>query len=332
MKFGTLDLENRYILAPMLNITTGPYRRFCRKFQKVGLVSVPMLYTKKIEKNPEFIEKDLFKIEEERPISVQLIGSDSEALKKTIDYLESYNFDVLDFNAGCPSKRAIKAQEGGYLMKDLEKLKLLINITIKYSSKPVSLKIRTGYEKPFIVEEMATMINDSGIEFLIIHARTVKDNFKEGTLDLDTVKRLKEDLTIPLVGNGDIISPKSAKYFIDYTKADALMIGRESMGNPEIFSQLHQYFTGCKEIFIKKDFDLFKKYFKTYEEIIDNFLNGIPHPIGNGEIKFIELKRNAIWLTKNIKNSRNIRFELSRANNLAQISKIIKKYQDKEKN
>ncbi|MFX1595504.1 MAG: tRNA dihydrouridine synthase [Promethearchaeota archaeon] len=332
MKFGTLDLENRYILAPMLNITTGPYRRFCRKFQKVGLVSVPMLYTKKIEKNPEFIEKDLFKIEEERPISVQLIGSDSEALKKTIDYLESYNFDVLDFNAGCPSKRAIKAQEGGYLMKDLEKLKLLINIAIKYSSKPVSLKIRTGYEKPFNVEEMATMINDSGIEFLIIHARTVKDNFKEGTLDLDTVKRLKEDLTIPLVGNGDIISPKSAKYFIDYTKADALMIGRESMGNPEIFSQLHQYFTGCKEIFIKKDFDLFKKYFKTYEEIIDNFLNGIPHPIGNGEIKFIELKRNAIWLTKNIKNSRNIRFELSRANNLAQISKIIKKYQDKEKN
>lgn len=325
MKFGTLNFENRYFLAPMLDVTTGPYRRFCRKFQKVGLVSVPMLYIKKIEKNPKSIEKELFKIEEERPISVQLIGSNSEALKKTINYLESYNYDVLDFNAGCPSKRAIKAQEGGYLMKDLEKLKSLINIAKKYSSKPVSLKIRTGYDKTFNVEEMGKIINDSDIEFLVIHARTVKDNFNEGTLDLDTVKRLKEYITIPLVGNGDIISPKSAKYFVDYTKVDALMIGRESMGNPEIFNQLHHYFTKGKEILFKKDFDLFEKYFEIYEEIINDFLNGIPHLFGNEDIKFIELKRNAIWLTKNIKNSRNIRFELSRANSLAQIKNIIKK-------
>ena len=115
MKLGTLQLENRYILAPMLNVSTSPYRRFCRKFQKIGLVSVPMQYTKKIEKDPKSVERELIKIEEERPISIQLIGSVLKALKASIIHLESYNFDIIDINAGCPSQRAIKAKEGGYL-------------------------------------------------------------------------------------------------------------------------------------------------------------------------------------------------------------------------
>ena len=323
MKLGPLDLANRYILAPMQNITTAPYRRFCRKFQKIGLVSVPMLYTKKIEKNPKYIEKYLYKIEDERPISVQLIGSDPEALKKSIDYLESYKFDVLDLNAGCPSKRAIKAKEGGYLMKDLENLKLLIKIVVKYSARPISLKIRTGYEKSVNIVEMAKIINNSGINILIIHARTVKSNFYNGTLDLDTVKRLKERLTISMVGNGDIINPMNAKHFINYTNVDALMIGRESIGNPEIFNQLHEYFTKGKEIPFKKDFDLIKKYIEIYDEIIDDFLDGVSHPISNEEIKFIELKRNAIWLMKNSKNSKNFRSKLSDAKNLQHFNTIL---------
>lgn len=323
MKLGSLNLENRYILAPMLNITTAPYRRFCRYFYNIGLVYVPMLYTKRIEKNPESIEKDLFKIEEERPISVQLIGSDPEALKKTIDYLESYKFDVLDLNAGCPSKRAIRAKEGGYLMNDLENLKILIQTAVKYSARPISLKIRTGYEKPFNIKEMAKLISDFGIDFLIIHARTVRSNFSEETLDLETVKKLKESITIPLVGNGDIISSRSAKHFVDYTKVDALMIGRESMGNPEIFNQLHEFFTKGKEIPFERNFDIIKEYIKIYEEIIDEFLDGISHPLGNEEIKFIELKRNAIWLTKNIKNSKIIRNQLNKAKNIQHIKKIL---------
>ncbi|NVM37408.1 MAG: tRNA-dihydrouridine synthase [Candidatus Lokiarchaeota archaeon] len=325
MRLGSLKLDNRYFLAPMLNITTAPYRRFCRKYQKVGLVSVPMLYTKRIEKNPESIEKDLFKIEEERPISVQLIGSDPKALKKTIDYLESYKFDVLDLNAGCPSKRAIKAKEGGYLMKDLENLKVLIQTAVKYSAKLISLKVRTGYEKPFNIKDMAKIINDSGIDFAIIHARTVKSNFHEDALDLDTVKRLKEKLTIPLVGNGDIINPISAKHFIDYTNVDALMIGRESMGNPEIFTQIHEYFTKGKRIPFEKDFVLFKKYIKIYEDLIDEFLNGISYPISNEEMKFKELKRNAIWLSKNIRNSTTVRRDLSKAKNILKLKTIIER-------
>ena len=325
MKLGTLNLKNRYILAPMLNVTTAPYRRFCRKFQEIGLVSVPMLYIKKIEKNPKSIEKDLFKIEQEKPISIQIIGSDTEALKKAIDFLESYKYDVLDLNAGCPSKRAIKAKEGGYLMKDLDSLKSLIKIAVKYSSKPISVKIRTGFERSVNIEEITEMINDSGIDFLIVHARTVKSNFREEALDLNTVKKLKEKLTIPLVGNGDIINPISAKHFIDYTNVDGLMIGRESMGNPEIFNQIHEYFTKGKEIPFKKNLALFRKYIKIYEGLIDEYLNRISNPISNEEIKFKELKRNAIWLTKNIRNSTTIRRQLSKVKNILMLKTIIER-------
>ena len=286
-----------------------------------------MIYTKKIESDPKSIESELLKIEEERPISIQLIGSDIEALRKSLDYLESYNFDVIDINAGCPSRRAIKAKEGGYLMKNLEQMKILIENAVKYSSKPVSLKIRTGFEKPINIEEMANIINNSGIEFLIIHARTVRSKFYDDAVDLETIKILKEKILIPIVGNGDIKDPLSAKHFIDYTNVDALMIGRESMGNPEIFNQIHEYFTNGKEIPFNNNVDKMKKYIQLFEECINEYLTGFSHPKGNKEIKFIELKRNAIWLTKNIANSAKYRRTLSTTKNIKQLKSILEEIQ-----
>ncbi|MFX1314574.1 MAG: tRNA dihydrouridine synthase [Promethearchaeota archaeon] len=323
MKLGTLNLVNRYILAPMQNVTTGPYRRFCRKFQEIGLVSVPMLYSKRIVKNPETIVYDLQKIEEERPISVQIIGSEPRSLRESLNYLESYNFDVLDINAGCPSKRAIKAKEGGYLLKDLESLEELINIAVKYNSRPVSLKIRTGFENTNNIKELARIANSSGIDFLTIHARPVKCNFDSASLDLNAVKELKENLIIPLVGNGDIISPIAAKKFIDYTNVDALMIGRESMGNPQIFNQIHEFFTKGKEIKFSNDLGKMKQRISLYKRCLDEFLNGIILPNAIKDYKFIELKRNSIWLTKNIKNSTRIRSELSKTRNFEQLKLIL---------
>lgn len=323
MKLGTLHLENRYILAPMQNVTTSPYRRFCRKFQKIGLVCVPMLYTKRIEKNPETIVHDLCKIEEERPISVQLISSDPISLKKSIDYLESYKFDVLDINAGCPSKRAIKAKEGGYLLKDLERLENLVKIAVKNSSKPISLKIRIGFENSNNIKELAEIANNSGIAFLTVHARTVKSFFERNPLNLDIVKKLKENLTIPLVGNGDIASPIEAKHFIDYTNVDALMIGRESMGNPQIFDQIHEYFTKGKEILFRNDKEKMLQNIEIYKKCLDEFLNGIILPRNINEYKFMELKRNSIWLAKSIKNSVIIRKQINNTKNLEQLELVL---------
>jgi len=324
LKLGTLDLVNKYVLAPMQNVTTAPFRRFLRRFQEIGLVSVPMLYTKRIASNPNSIAHELSKIEDEKPISVQIIGRDLDALKKSIDYLESFKFDVLDINAGCPSRRAINAKEGGYLMKDLKRLEEILRIAVKNSSKPVSLKIRTGFDKPMDFGELYKILNNSGITFLTVHARTVKSKFLGGSIDIKTLRKIKDLLTIPIVGNGDIRSVLGAKNFLERTNVDALMIGRATMGNPKIFQQINEYLLNKKIVPSLNNLDLIEYYINIYEEIIDDYITNLSLPNGNEKFKFNELRRNSIWLTNNIKNSTKIRTQLSKTKNLKQLKSKLK--------
>jgi len=329
MKLGTLVLENNLILAPLQEVTTAPYRRFCRMFGKIGLVSVPMLYTKRIQNNPRTILSDLYKIEKERPISVQLIGSDLIALRESIDFLESYQFDVLDINAGCPSKRAINAKEGGYLLNDLKKLSSIIKVATKYSSHLVSLKVRTGFNNSDNIDKLAKIVNKSSIDFITIHGRTVKDRFDDTALNLKAVKKLKDLLKIPVVGNGSIINPQSAKRFLDFTKVDALMIGRGTMGNPEIFHQINKYLKEGVELVFNNNLIKMKKHIELYEHCINNYVDEnieFPYPIE--KYKFMELKRNSIWLTKDIQTSTDIRIKISRAKTLDELRDIFEQIFD----
>lgn len=318
MKIGNIKLINNLILAPMQNVSTGPFRRFCRNVSRqIGLVSVPMLYTKRIAQKPQSIVGDLLKIEEERPISVQLIGSNKNALKKSIEFLESYEFDVLDLNAGCPSKRALAAKEGGYLMNEFKTLDLLIKKAIKYSSKPVSVKIRTGFSDRFDIEKFASIINDSGVEFVTVHGRTVKERFNDKKVDLDFIKTLKLALNVPLIGNGDIFSSNDAKLFLEHTNVDGLMIGRGCIGFPEIFSQVYKTLENIKVEPFENDLAKMEQNIRIYESIIDDFCNydlKIGYPYEN--FKFTELYRNSIWLSKGIENSTEIRAKLSKTKNL----------------
>lgn len=324
MKLGTLIIKNNLFLAPLREVTTAPYRRFCRKFYDIGLVCVPMLYTKKIETDPKSISFDLYKIEEERPLSLQLIGGDPNALKLSIDFLESYKFDVLDLNAGCPSRRSINAEEGGYLLNDLIKLQKIIKIAVKYSSRPISLKIRIGVDKPNKIGEMVKFVNNSGLDFLIVHGRTVKDRFNDSKLNLAYIKQLKENLSIPIVGNGDISNPITAKHFLDFTGVDALMIGRGSMGNPELFSHIETYLKNNVITPNNNDIKKFKSNIELYEKYIDKFIEGNKLiNISIEEYKFIEFKRNSIWLTKNLKNSSIFRTKLSKTKDLISLKKEL---------
>ncbi|MFW9971788.1 MAG: tRNA-dihydrouridine synthase, partial [Candidatus Odinarchaeota archaeon] len=205
-------------------------------------------------------------------------------------------------------------------------LKKLSQIAVKYSSRPISLKIRTGFEKPVNIKRLTGIINNSGIELLIIHARTVLSKFNDETLDLDTVKKIKEKIKINVVGNGNIINPITAKRFIEYTKVDAFMIGRESMGNPEIFNQIHEFLVNNKIIFFRNNKETMEKNVNLYENSVDEFLNGILHPLGNGLIKFMEMKRNSIWLSKNIDKSTQLRYDLSKAKDLTQLKLILSNF------
>ncbi|MHA1374002.1 MAG: tRNA dihydrouridine synthase [Promethearchaeota archaeon] len=326
MKLGRITLNSQLILAPMQNVSSSPYRRFCRRVSdNVGLVIVPMLYTKRLENKPSSVELELYRIKEERPIGVQLIGSSIVSLKKSIEFLESYEFDLLDLNAGCPSKRAIKAKEGGYLMNDLETLRQLIQTALKYSSRPVSLKIRTGFEKPVEIDEFISIIDNLGLEFITIHGRTVKDRFNDTKIDLDTIRKIKKNLSIPVIGNGDLVDQDSAKYFLEHTNVDGLMIGRGSIGNPEIFNQIDKFLKSDTELSIENDIIKWQNHIKLYEDCIDDFLDeNSPIKYQKELFKFTELYRNSIWLTKNIKDSTSIRRRISKAKNLNQLKCIFK--------
>jgi tRNA-dihydrouridine synthase B len=326
MRLGRIDVKSDLILAPMQNVTTSPYRRFCRKVsENVGLVIVPMLYIKRLEKNPSSVELELYRIKEERPIGVQLIGSNMDALKKSIEFLETYEFDFLDLNAGCPSKRAIKAQEGGYLLNDLEKLSQLVQTALKFSSHPVSLKIRTGFEKPVDVNEFISLIDNLDLEFITIHGRTVQDRFSDMKIDLDTIRDIKTNISIPVIGNGDLVDYNTAKYFLEYTCVDGLMIGRGSIGNPEIFTQIDKFLQYGIETSIENNIIKWQQFIELYEDCIDNFLDdNSPIKYEKDIFKFSELYRNSIWLTKYIKDSTSIRRNISKAKNLTQLKNTFK--------
>ncbi|MFX1446015.1 MAG: tRNA-dihydrouridine synthase, partial [Promethearchaeota archaeon] len=137
---------------------------------------------------------------------------------------------------------------------------------------------------------------------------------------------LKERLSIPIVGNGNIIEPKSAKFFIDFTNVDAFMVGRESMGNPEIFYQIHEYLVKKKLVLFKNDKENMRNNFRIYEETVDDYFNDISHPIGNQKIKFMELKRNAIWLSKNIDKSSKLRTMLSKTKDYVQLKELLENF------
>ncbi len=325
MKLGTLSLSNKLFLAPLLNVTTAPYRRFCRSFQKIGLVEVPMIYTQRILKNQKEIDYHLALIEKEKPISIQLIGNHPNDFKNSLDFLNSYNHDVININAGCASSRSLSAEQGGFLIKDLELLEKIINSAVKYSSKPVSLKTRLGFQKIMDIKKFSAIINNSNLEFLTIHARKVRDRFNPDTLDLDTLKKIKESVNIPVIGNGDINSPINAKYMIDYTKVDGIMIGRASMGNPQIFSQIEDYLSKGIYKSQNRSLKVMKENLELYEKILNDFATKVPLKSSIEEFQFKELKRNSIWHTKYIQNSTVYRTELSKTRDLQSLKIILNK-------
>jgi len=167
-------------------------------------------------------------------------------------------------------------------------------------------------------------VNPSGIDFLTIHGRTVKGRYLDSTLDLNTIKKIKSLVKIPVVGNGNIDGGLTAEKFLEFTKVDALMIGRVSMGNPEIFKQINQYFSKGIEPKCENSLSEVRKYLKLYEECVDEFLDdAIDMPFSHEKFKLMELRRNAIWFTKNIQDAISLRTQISKIKNLEELRDLI---------
>jgi len=256
VKIGDIKIRIPIFLAPMLDVTDLPYRLLCRK-AGAGMAYTEMLYTSAIlHKNKK--TKDMMKTcKEDKPIGVQVTGKNRREFKQLIPFLEKY--DLIDINAGCPSVKISENQAGAYLLKSPEKIAKIIK-ALKPAGIPVTVKIRLGYSKKNTLK-IAKTIEKAGADAITIHARTAIQS-NSTPADWNEIKKAKDNLSIPLIGNGDINSGKKAAEMLEI--ADGAMIGRAAIGNPLIFKQINYYLKTGKEkpATIRQNIKQFNQYLK----------------------------------------------------------------------
>lgn len=239
LNIGNLKLENNILLAPMAGITDLPFRLICERFNP-GITTTEMVSSKAILYNDEKTKKLMNITNEKRPIAIQIFGSDIEAMSYASKYVSNIA-DVVDINMGCPAPKVTKNGDGSSLLKNLDHAGEIIDAVVKNSTVPVSLKIRLGWDKENIVAtEIAKIAEQVGISMITVHGRT-RSEFYSGKSDLEEIAKVKENVKIPVIGNGDIIDEESAENMFKKTNVDGIMIGRGAIGNPWIFERVKYY-------------------------------------------------------------------------------------------
>jgi len=315
MKIGNLELRNNLILAPMAGVTDLPFRLIVEKFNP-GLVCTEMVSSKALFYG-DTKTKQLLKIDgEKRPISMQIFGSDVESMSFAAEYVSQFA-DIVDINMGCPAPKVVKNGDGSKLLLDLNKVEEIIKAVVSNSTVPVTLKIRKGWNNENIVAcDVAKIAEKNGISAITIHGRT-RDEFYSGKVDLDIIKKVKQSVNIPVIGNGDITDEESAKYMLEYTGVDAIMIGRGAMGNPWIFEQI--------EYFLKTGEKLAKPTNQEKYEILREHIELNIREKGE-KVALNEMRKHISWYTKNMKDSSTFRNQINHIDNKEELMELIQKY------
>ena len=247
LTIGNVTLETNLILAPMAGVTDLPFRLLCKE-QGAGLLCTEMISAKAIHfKNKN--TKSLMRIlPEERPVSLQLFGSEPDLMAEIAAQIEDEPFDILDINMGCPVPKVVNNQEGSALMKNPKLVGEIVSKMASAIKKPLTVKIRKGFTEGSVnAVEIAKIIEASGAAAIAVHGRT-REQYYAGKADWDIIRQVKEAVSIPVIGNGDVNSPESAKRLIEETGCDGIMIGRAARGNPWIFGRINRFLeTGVKE-------------------------------------------------------------------------------------
>ena len=315
LKIGNVELKNNLILAPMAGVTDLPFRLIVETFEP-GLVCTEMVSSKALYYGDEKTKKLLKTDGEKRPISMQIFGSDPESMGFAAKYVSELA-DIVDINMGCPAPKVVKNGDGSRLLLDLNKVEEIIKSVVSNSKVPVTLKFRKGWNNENIVAcEVAKIAEENGISAITIHGRT-RDEFYSGKTDLEIIKKVKEAVNIPVIGNGDIIDEESAKYMFEYTGVDGIMIGRGSMGNPWIFEQIQHYLKTKEKLprpTNQEKYEILKKHIEL--DIKEK---------GEG-VALNEMRKHIAWYTKNMKDSSSFRNEINHINNKDELIEKIKKY------
>ncbi len=240
VKIGNVNIDVPIGLAPLAGISDKTYRNIALE-HGAGLVVTEMVSAKAIVYKNKNTHVLLQREDYEHPSAVQLFGSDPDSLRLACDMIRDIPFDIVDFNMGCPVPKVVKNGEGSALLTDLKKAERAVSALVKAARKPVSAKIRIGFDEEHInAVETAKMLEGAGVSAITVHSRT-RAQYYSGNANLEAIADVKKAVSVPIFGNGDITDGKSAKKMLDETGCDGIMIGRAAMGNPWIFGQIRYY-------------------------------------------------------------------------------------------
>ncbi len=247
LKIGNVELPNQVILAPMAGVTDLPFRLLCRE-QGAGLVCMEMVSAKAIAFHNRNTERLMEISPGEHPVSLQLFGSDPEVLSRVAAEIEEHPFDILDLNMGCPVPKIVGNGEGSALMRNPKLVEEIVSRVVQAVKKPVTVKIRKGFDDSHVnAVEIARIAEGSGASGVAVHGRT-REQYYSGHADWEIIRQVKEAVSIPVIGNGDVDSPQKAKALLEETGCDGVMVGRAARGNPWIFHRILTYLdTGILE-------------------------------------------------------------------------------------
>ena len=315
LKIGSLKLKSNLILAPMAGVSDLPFRMINRKFGS-ELAFVEMINCRSVSFKSKRTAGMLSSNEKDKPLGVQLLGCEEKYIRKAIDAISGYKFDLLDFNAACPAKKVVRRGEGSGLLKDPEKLKKILKIVVKKAAEPVTVKIRTGWDKDSInARDVALAAQDAGVSAVFIHGRTKTQGYS-GTVDYQAIKEVKQALAIPVIASGDVFSPVLAKKMLEETGCDGLIIARGALGNPWIFKEISEFLKTGKVIDRPQVNEIISVMSEHLGMSIDSYgeKNGI-----------IIFRKFFSWYTKGFRKIRRLREEASRIKTKEAMLTIIEK-------
>ena len=314
-KIKDIEIKNRIVFAPMAGVSNISYRQIIKEMG-AGLIYSEMISTLGIKYNGKKTI-DLINFEEtERPISIQIFGSDIESFVKAAKYIEeNFHPDIIDINMGCPvPKVAIKSQAGSALLKDPDKIYEIVKNVVENTKTPITVKIRSGWdEKNINAVEVAKKIEKAGASAVAIHARTRSQGYS-GKANWDIIKEVKASVNIPVIGNGDITTIYEAEKMLKETKCDAIMIGRATLGNPWFIKECVEYIENGK--IINKPTD---------KEKIDMILHhyNLLKKYTNERTALLEIRTHALWYLKGIPGTKEIKTKICQAKTEEEFLKII---------
>ena len=314
LKIGNIELKNNILLAPMAGITDLPFRMLCEKCG-AGLCCTEMISSKGLYYNDEKTKMLLNLEGEQRPVAAQIFGSDIDAMKYAAKYVSGVA-DIVDINMGCPAPKIVKNGDGSKLLLNLKLIEQIATEVVKASKVPVTAKIRKGWDNNNIVAvEVAKILEQAGISAITIHGRT-REEYYSGQADWNIIKKVKEAVKIPVIGNGDIKSKEDAKKILEETNVDGIMIGRAAIGNPWIFEEIINYLSGKEESKV------------TDEEKLQTMLEHINMEVEEkGEnVAIKEMRKHLAYYVRNRKDASKIREKINKIETKKELTDCLKEY------